>query len=321
MNYKKWDNFKLHCGSIYKAISNPQNATDVTKTDLKKLEKILVKEEKNDEDLLFIEKCKVRRDTFLNPPLSQGCKSHLVERYLKEKYNFVSVASGEKFAYQLLKGVALEPLAIEVVSRVDNIEYVRQSEAKSSEFLTGKPDILCHTNNKLVDIKIVWSAASFSKLHLQKLSLQVYCQLQGYMEIYGFEQAEARYLLLNTPPYFIDQKKRDICKKFVEGTMTRNEFDEKVSEIGDFFDYEKKIQEGRRIITYSAVKDNEILDRVHKKLPFCRQFLSEFDRIFMKNNKIVTSPEDYKKNSKYPDQADENSLEHNPDVPHQGDKE
>lgn len=306
--YKKWDDFKLHCTSISKVLTNPRWATDVTKSEAAKLSKILIQEERSEDDLSFIEKCRLKKDIFLNPPLSEGCKSHLIERYLRDKYNLGWLSSGDKFSYQLLKGVALEPLAVEILSRVDNIEYFRPEEAKSSDFLTGKPDIFCYNHKKLVDIKILWNAASFAKLHVQKLSLQVYCQLQGYMEVYGFDESEACYLLLNTPPYFIEQKKKDLVKKFVEGTLTRDEFNEKIYEMADFFDYEKKIPESRRIIRYSIKKDNEILDRIHKKVPLCRDFLNEFERIFMKNNKIVTLPQDYRKESKIPE---EDNTEYN----------
>jgi hypothetical protein len=317
MRYKKWDDFKLHCGSISKVLANPRTATDVPKRDALRLSRLLSQEEKSPGDLEFIEECRIRKENFLNPPLSEGCKAHLIERYLRDKYNLAWLSSGQKFSFQLLKGVALEPLAIEILSRVDNIQYFRPEEAKSSDFLTGRPDIFCYDNKKLVDTKILWNAANFAKLHVQKLSLPTYCQLQGYMDVYGFEEAEACYLLLNTPPYFIEQKKKDILRRFVEGALTRDEFDAKICELGDFFDYEKKIPESKRIIRYSVKRDDDLLSRVHKKIPLCRDFLNEFERIFMKNNKILTLAEDYKKKSKAPE---EDNIEFDADESHPGDQ-
>lgn len=307
--YRKWDNFKLHCGSIHKVLSNPPHCTDVTKADANKYEKILIKEDKTLEEVEFIQACKDRKARFLNPPLSTGAKNHLVERYFREKYNGYWASSGAKYPYALIKGTSLEPLGIEILSRVDQISYHHPDIAESCDFLTGRPDIFCYDNKKLVDIKITWNAANFGKLHLQKLSLQAYCQLNGYMEIYGFDEAEVCYMLLNTPKFLVEQKQKELFRKFADGALLRDEFDEKYDELAGQFDYESKIPEAKRIIRYTVKKDIELLERVHKKITFCREYLGEYDRIFMKNQKIVTSPEDYKKKSKITDPPEEDNPE------------
>lgn len=310
--YRKWDNFKLHCGSIHKILSNPPNATDVTKKDADKLEVILKQPEKSPEDLEFIDKCKARKERFLNPPLSAGAKNHLIERYFREKYNGYWATSGSKYPYSLIKGTTLEPVGIEILSRVDNIQYHHPDIAESSDFLTGRPDIFCYDNKKLVDIKITWNAVNFGKLHLQKLSLQAYCQLNGYMEIFGFDEAEVCYMLLNTPKFLVEQKQKELFRKFADGTLLREEFDEKYDELLDQFDFEAKIPESKRIIRYGVKKDNELLDKVRSKMPLCKEFLAEYDRIFMKNNKLVALPEDYKKKSKVSEATEENNPESDP---------
>lgn len=311
--YRKWDDFKLHCGSIHKVLSNPPHATDVTKKDADKLEKIIQLPEKSPEHLEFIKKCKERKERFLDPPLSAGAKNHLIERYFREKYNGYWASSGAKYPYALIKGSTLEPVGIEILSRVDKIDYHHPDLAESCEFLTGRPDIFCYDTKKLVDIKITWNAASFGKLHLQKLSFQAYCQLNGYMEIFGFEEAEVCYMLLNTPKFLVEQKQKDLFRKFTDGTLLRDEFDEKYDELLDQFDYEAKIPEGKRIIRYTVKKDIELLERVQKKLPMCKEYLAEYDRIFMKNNKMVALPEDYKKKSKISEPTEEDNPE--PDTP------
>lgn len=312
--YKNWDYFKIHCGSIHKLLTNPPHATDVTKKDAERLAKINLKEEKTDKEIKFIEACKAKKDRFLNPPLSDGCKNHLIERYFKDKYNANWVSAGSKFPAEMLKGASLEPVAIEILSRVDGIDYFHPEEAKSNDFLIGRPDIYCYDNKKLLDIKITWNAASFGKLHLQDLAEPAYAQINGYMDIYGFEEAEVCYLLLNTPSYMIEQKRKDFFRKFVDGSITRDVFDEKLEELADQFDYEKKIPEAKRIIRHPVKKDNAYLERVYKKMPLCREFLAEYDRIFMKNNKIVALPENYQKNSKV---SEEGNAEHNTPEPYQ----
>lgn len=307
--YRKWDNFKLHCGSIYKVLSNPPNATDVTKRDAISLDKILQQTEKSPEDLEFIEKCRLRKERFLNPPLSHGCKTHLIERYFREKYNGYWASSGNPYSFPLMKGSSMEQVGIEVLSRIDNISYHHPDIAESCDFLTGRPDIFCYDTKKLVDIKVTWNAASFGKLHMQKLSAQAYCQINGYMEIYGFDEAEVCYMLLNTPKFLVEQKQKELFRKFADGTISRDDLDEKYDELLDQFDFEAKIPEGKRIIRYSVQKDNDLLSRVEKKMPLCKEFLAEYDRIFMKNNKIVALPEDYKKKSKATESIEEDNTE------------
>ena len=307
--YRKWNDFKLHCTSIHKVLTNPPKATDVPKADANKYEKLLVKEIKTPDEIEFIQTCNERKQRFLNPPLSAGAKNHLIERYFREKYNGYWASSGTKYPYSLIKGTTLEPLGIEILSRVDNIQYHHPDIAESCDFLTGRPDIFCYDNKKLVDIKITWNATNFGKLHLQKLSLQAYCQLNGYMEIFGFEEAEVCYMLLNTPKFLVEQKQKELFRKFADGTLLRDEFDEKYDELLDQFDYEAKIPEAKRIIRYSLKKDNELIERVSKKIPLCKEFLAEYDRIFMKNKKLVALPEDYKKKSKISEDSEEDNPE------------
>lgn len=316
-NFRKWDSFKIHAASISKILTNPPSATDLTKAELSNLTKTLEKPDKEPGDIEFIDKCRKKKDRFLNPALSEGAKNHLIERYFKDKYNSSWVSTGNSYPAFLLKGASLETLAIEILSRVDGVDFTRPTEAKSSDFLMGRPDIFCYDHQKLVDIKIVWNATSFGKLHTQKLSLQTYCQLNAYMEIYGFEEAEACYMLLNTPLYLVEQKQKEIFRKFIDGTLTRDDFDERMSSLASQFDFEKKIPETKRIIRYCVKKDEDLLNRVHQKLPLCREFLAKYDRIFMKNNKIVTLPQDYKKISKLSDQTEENNAEPDSDESHQ----
>jgi hypothetical protein len=318
MKYKNWDDFKVHCTGISRVMSRPKGFNDLTKKDRAKYERLVAIEEKTDEDLGAIAFFEQKRENFFNPPLSEGAKSYLIERYSSEKYNTRMASSGGRQKPKVAKGVALENEGVELISYVDKIKYTQPECAISNDYLVGECDILCHDNNRIVDVKTSWNAASFMQVRrANKLSFNHWCQMQGYLELYDLEHGQTCFVLVNTPEHLIDQEKINLFKRYTFGEITREDYDEQVEKFDSLYDY-NKIPISKRIIRFEVPRYREFMPFVYKKIGSCRAFLNEFERTFLKNKNILTLPEDYI-NAGSP--SEQSNTEHNTDEPHQGDSE
>lgn len=318
MKYKNWDDFKVHVTGISKIMSRPKGFNDLTQRDRRDQQKIIEKEEKLPEDLEKLKFFEQKRANFLNPPLSQTAKGHLIERYSIEKYNLRRASAGGRQKPPVTKGIALENEGIELISFVDKIKYTQPESPATNDYLIGECDILCHDNRRIVEVKTSWNAASFMEnRRTDKLSFYHWCQIQGYLELYDLDLGQICFVLVNTPAHLVDQEKINLFRRFTFGEISRDKYDEEIVKFDSLFDY-NKIPISKRIIRFDVPRYKEFIPKVYTKIGMCREFLNEFERKFLKNKNIVTLPEDY---IDIGESTEEHNAEHNPDVTHQGNEE
>ncbi len=293
MKYKNWDDFKVHCSGISKIMARPRGCNDLTNRDLKYLNAALEKEEKDADDLQKIEFYNQKRARFLNPPLSEAAKWYLTERYSTEKYNIRRASTGGLQRPTIQKGIGLEKEGIELVSAIDGIDYQRPKEKMSNDYLIGYCDILCYDNKKLVEIKTSWNSSNFmANRRAKKLTFQQWCQIQGYLELYDIDFGQVCHVLVNTPEHLVEQEKAILFKKYTHDEITRDEYEEKLETYNCIFDF-TKIPAARRIIRFDVPRHRDFMPMVYSKVEMSRVWLNEFEREFMANKNIITSPEDY----------------------------
>jgi len=293
MKYTDWSNFKIHCSGISKIMARPKGCNDLTQKDAKILAAVLLKEEKDEADLAKIEFYRQKREKFLNPPLSESAKDYLIERYSSEKYNVRRASTGGVQRPTIQKGVALEQEGVNLLRKVDNINYERPEVKVSNDYMVGLCDILCFSNKKLVDVKTSWNASNFmGNRRDNKLSFQHWCQIQGYLELYDIDFGQVSHVLVNTPPHLVDQEKAILFKKYTLGEITREKYEEESAKYLCIFDFEK-IPEHKRVIRFDVPRCKEFIPMVYNKVDMSRVWLNEFERIFMSNKNIITLPEQY----------------------------
>lgn len=291
MRYQDWSKFKIHCSGIGDIMSLPRNVTDLTKSQLAKQEKLLLKEDRTEKDNETLEIFRQKRARFLNPPLSETAKSYLVRRYSKEKYN-KRVAPVTKQKSPIIKGTALEDEAVKIISDLHKIDYFKPLEVTENDFMTGKCDILCESHGKIVEIKLTWSAETFFPYLKGQLPKKTWFQAQGYMELYDLDYTEVCYVLVNTPQHLIDQEYANLFKRYTFGEISREKYEDGVESLEGFYNYDN-IPLKRRVITFGVERSKECMVVVRKKVDLCRVWLNEFERLHVSNKKIITLPEKY----------------------------
>ena len=296
-------------------MSHPKNVRDLTKTEIKRRDLILAREMKEDGDEEKIAFLTQKRGIFLHPPLSETAKSYLVERYAADKYNIRRASAGGLQKWTVAKGVALEKEGIELIKSLDKIDYKQPEKPNSNEYLIGQCDILCQENKRIVEVKTSWNAANFmQKRRENKISFQQWCQLQGYLELYDIDFGQVIYVLVNTPVHLIDQEKANLFRRYMFGELIREDYEEQIEKYDSLFDY-SKIPLNKRVIRFDVPRCSAFMPKVKEKVTLCREFLNEFERLFLSNKNILTLPETYIDIAA----PEEDSIEPDPAEPLSGD--
>lgn len=274
-------------------MSRPKGCNDLTKSDLKSKDYLLSLPNLDDGQVAKMAFFKKKRELFLDPPLSETAKSYLVERYAADKYNIRRASAGGQQKAQVTKGVALEKEGIELIRFLDKIDYKQPEKAIENDHLIGQCDILCYENRRIVEVKTSWNAANFmQKRRENKVSFQQWCQIQGYLELYNIDFGQIVYALVNTPPHLIDQEKSNVFRRYTFGEITREDYENQIEKYDTLFDY-SKIPINKRVVRFDVPRCPEFMPKVIHKLGLCRDFLNEFERIFLSNKNILTLPEMY----------------------------
>lgn len=291
MKYKRWDDFKVPCSAIQDVMSRPKPCRNLTVRQRSDYEKLKSATDLSEKDQQKLDHLLAKMAYYEDPVLSQSAIKFLVKRYAWEKYHRRTASTG-KFRSPVAKGNQLEDEAIEMISRVDGIAYSKQEDFASNEYLIGHCDVLCVDHNKIIDIKTAWSINNFMPHHVNKLERKYWMQMQGYMELYGMDNAEVCQVLLNTPPHLIERERAKYTEKYVFGEIDREKYDEEMEKLDLAFGY-GKIPERRRIITYHIKRCPEVIQKIYKRVERCRVWLNEFERIHVNNKKIITLTEQY----------------------------
>lgn len=127
-----------------------------------------------------------------------------------------SIAKEEVYKYRLQvetkymdKGLACEDEAIEMLNFLRFKSYVKNTERRESEFLTGECDIII-PRIKTIDTKVAWSLATFPAVSEDAHDPLYEWQGRAYMKLWDVPEHEVCWLMLNTPEDLIRWEQRSL---------------------------------------------------------------------------------------------------------------
>ena len=127
--------------------------------------------------------------------LSETAKSY-VKQMAKEDFLGYSSELNNKY---LEKGKQVENNSIELLNSVLFTNYVKNTERRQNDFLTGEPDIVA--DDVIIDIKSSWSLDTFPMLP-EDINIKDYeMQLRGYMMLFDKPRAILAYCMVDTPEH------------------------------------------------------------------------------------------------------------------------
>jgi len=236
-----------------------------------------------------------KRNLYLNPPvLSVGAENHLIEMYSRERYTIRRASSGGQGKPSQIKGFLLEKEGLQLLSKLDGIEYIKQVGAISDDYFIGVCDTICPSDNSIVEIKTSWNAANFMKNRKSnfKLSNEIWGEVQGYLHLYNIPKGQVCYVLVNTPSHLIEQEWANLFKRYAYGEIPREKYDELCYKLEGFFDY-NKIPEKKRVIRFDIDYSPAYIAKAKTKIDMARVWLNDYEKDFMSNKNIKTNPDLY----------------------------
>lgn len=129
--------------------------------------------------------------------LSVGAKTYIEDLAKEFVYGYVKEVSSK----EMEKGLIVEQACIELLNEVLFTNYVKNTERRENDWLTGECDIF--TGRKIHDIKAPWSLATFPATVFAGRDKDYEWQLRGYMMLWNVDESEIDYCMVSTPDELI----------------------------------------------------------------------------------------------------------------------
>lgn len=142
-----------------------------------------------------------------NAGLSESAKK-VVEDEVRALYFGVRERISNKF---MQKGIDCEQQSIDLLNNVEfrlSKPYVKNTERRSNDWITGECDIYDQDTKLIRDIKTSWSLATFPLFATNADDYE--WQMRGYMMLWDCDEASVDYCLVDTPEHLIGYEQREL---------------------------------------------------------------------------------------------------------------
>lgn len=209
--------------------------------------------------------------------LSKTAKSHLVEVYAQE-FGY----ERDIVTKQMKKGIQAEEEGITLLSRVDRRLYVKNDERKQNDYISGHADIV--TDTHIFDIKLSWDIFTFLPKLTEEVDKCYFYQLQGYLWLWGLQEATIAYCLVNTPDNIIEGEKYRLLRSMDVVSEESPEFLKEAEKLQRNMNFDQFPPE-QRVIRQRVTRDEEIIAKIPEKVEKAREFISQLSELHLQIHK------------------------------------
>lgn len=206
--------------------------------------------------------------------LSETAKSHLIEVYALNRYNFKKDISNKYTE----KGNYCEPEGLEMISQFTGLDVQKNELTFQNEYLIGTPDSLIINKKIIFDNKASWDWLTFLSNICGELDNTYWCQMQGYLDLLQWDTGYIAYTLIDTPEPTRNDLKRQLFYKSNGKYLT----EESPAFLMDWEQKERNLIFSNspleeRILLFEVKKDEEYIEKARQKVIKSRIFLEEFN--------------------------------------------
>lgn len=231
-----WDKTLIHCSSLSKITTEPRNKSD--------------KDAGN---------------------LSETAKSHLIEVYALNKYNFKKDISNKYTE----KGNYCEPEGLEMISQFTGLQVDKNELTFENEYFIGTPDSLVIEKQLIFDNKAAFDWCTFLSNVCSELDPIYSAQANGYLDLLQWNTAYIAYTLIDTPEFIRNAEKYALLRKMDVISEESPDFIKLWSKKEAQMIYSNTPLE-ERILLFEVKKDDEYLEKARQKVVKSREFLEYF---------------------------------------------
>lgn len=136
--------------------------------------------------------------------LSVGAKTYVTKLAKEMIYGYDEKVSSK----YMDKGLAVEDESIDLYNAVHLTSYVKNTERKTNDWITGEADIVA--DDRIIDIKSSWCLTTFPVLADQGRDTGYEWQLRAYMMLWDKPRADIAYCLVSTPDDLIGWENKSL---------------------------------------------------------------------------------------------------------------
>ena len=275
MSNVNWNEVLIRCSCIGKIMAEGKG-TVLTEKQAETLLELSEKESLTPKQQFTLDALIAKRDA--PPSLGDGCTSYLKEVYIYEKYGKEPVGGSERSKYTL-KGKLVEDESIMMLSRIDSLTYTKNDQRFRNTHLQGEPDIIVSKEGnpyKIIDIKSSYDFTTLLANIGSPLNPLYKYQVQGYMALTGASEAEVCYCLVNMPQELINSEKKRLFYATNSATEDNPEYVRQISKLENNMSFDE-IPIKERLLRFPVQRDEELIDKIYKRVEACRDWLKEFD--------------------------------------------
>jgi hypothetical protein len=136
--------------------------------------------------------------------LSIGAKTFITKQAKEFVYGY-DEKIGSKY---MTKGVMVEDNSIQLLNSVLSTSFVKNTERRNNEWLTGEADIV--DDKEIIDVKSSWSLGTFPVLSEQGEDNGYEWQGRAYMMLWDKPKFKIAYCLVNTPEELIGYEQPEL---------------------------------------------------------------------------------------------------------------
>ena len=244
----EWDKIKIHCSSLSKITTEPRNKAD--------------KDAGN---------------------LSETAKSHLIEVYALLMYNFKKDISNKYTE----KGNFCEPEGLSMIAQKTGLEIEKNDQTFENDYFIGTPDALVIPKRLIFDNKASFDWCTFLANVSDELDNTYESQMNGYLDLLGWNIGYIAYTLIDTPEFIRNAEKYALLRKMDVISEDSPDFQrswakKEANLIYSNTDYKE------RILLFQVNKNEEYIQKAYKKVEKSREFLQEFNIKHKNFNKNFT---------------------------------
>lgn len=201
-----------------------------------------------------------------NPELPEGAKTYC-KKWLKRK---LFGASDNWKAIVIEKGLAVEPSAIELISKVYGLDGLEKNEDFfGNDWAHGEPDMIF--NDCVRDNKSSWDLMSFPMFETEIPEKKYWYQLQCYMWILGLDNSFLDYTLIDTPMTLVLQDLKKLY--FQSGGVAEEWTPEKYEMMYPNYRFDNVPLE-MRVKSFEIPFDSSLPQHIIYRVELCRTYIN-----------------------------------------------
>lgn len=223
---------------------------------------------------------------------SKKILSELILHYCYEMYGKTSISKGNEVQLAAEKGTLAEPESIKLLSRVDGVQYWKNTKYFSNKWFKGCPDILIQSNfgkvEKIKEIKTSYDLPSFIMAQYQPEPYGNILEVMGYMDLVKCRDAEIIHVLSDMPDRIMAHEERRLKERYAMLEIDEDRMSDRVERVLNNMSYSEipdALKVFRRPVTYNKLTMKEAKTRV----TWAKKWLREIHDTFTKN--LIILPE------------------------------